>query len=274
VKNLLLGLVLVSSTAFGATIDDANNLWAARGEDFNNAAKAADIYASLAKTATSETEKNEMLFKETEAVYFVGGRISGKTNKLNTYARSYTVANKLIATVTDKAELSTALYWYAAAMGKWGETKGIFSSLGRWKKEMKPALERAFTLDKTVKNWGINRVYGKAIMKVPGTFGGDKNEGFRLIKEAFDNTSKTMEIDGEEVVLSGQITNNIFLLEGAMILDETDTFCEIFEAAELLNDNLEDVSSEFNPDSMPETKFELEKFFNNDDNVDYYDENC
>lgn len=278
-KQILVGLsLLATSQSFAISIEEATTLFAERTNSKDGVAKAiqaADMVRDLAKTAQTSEEKALLKLKEAEYIYFIGNRVDGKDKILDTFERGYDAADFAAKNLqgTLKAE---ALYWYAANQGRWGETKGVLASLGRWKNEMKPALEDAFKLDKSVHFYGPLRIAGKAFLKVPGE--SDK-DGLKYLTEAFDKTVKTIEVDGEEVSLSAQVNNTVFLLWALKKKNEnTDKFCEIYEAAEKVYEAGEEAYKALDELSVPETEKELKDFFEGKGDFegisDYKDENC
>ena len=61
--SLLISTLCLASLS-AATITDANDLFALRGADTNNAKKAADMYGSLAANSTDKLEKGTLLYKQ------------------------------------------------------------------------------------------------------------------------------------------------------------------------------------------------------------------
>lgn len=278
-QKIIIGCsLLLGASSFAVSVEEATALFSQRTnskEGVSKALAAADMVKELAKTASSTEEKALLKLKESEYVYFIGNRVDGKDKILDTFERGYDAADFAIKNLTGSKK-SEALYWYAANQGRWGETKGVLASLGRWSSEMKPALEQAISLDKTVHSYGPLRVAGKAFLKVPGE--SDK-VGLKYLNEAFDNTLRTIEIDGEEVTLSEQVNNTVFLLWALKKKNEnTDKFCEIYDAAEKVFNAGEEAMKALDENSVPETQKELKDFFDGkgdfDGISDYKDENC
>lgn len=278
-KKIVIGCsLLLTGSVFANSIEEANTLFQERTNSKEGVAKAiaaADMVRDLAKNAASVEEKALLKLKETEFVYFIGNRVEGKDKVLETFERGYEAAD-FAAKNLKASQKSEALYWYAANQGRWGETKGVLASLGRWKSEMKPALEEAMSLDKTVHSYGPSRIAGKAFLKVPGE--SDK-DGMKFLNEAYDKTLKTIEVDGEEVTISEQVNNTVFLLWALKKKDtDTDKFCEIYEAAQKIYDAGTEAIKALDENSVPETEKELKDFFDGKGDFegisDYKDENC
>jgi hypothetical protein len=279
-KKLMLGMLL-ASTVSANTIEEATSLFASRANNeagLQNAIKAADMFKSLAASAATTEEKAMLKMKESEAIYFVGNRVSGKNNILAQFQRGYEAAD-FAAKNLKGSEKAEALYWYTANQGRWGETNGVLSSLSRWKGEMKPALDKVIAMGEeaqSVQHYGALRIYGKAQLKVPFA---SKKKGLAKLEKAYNSTLKTMEVDGEEIEISGQVNNVVFFLWGLAKEDKkTDTFCEIFEAAEILFDGGTEAFEAYDATQVPETEKELTDFFEGkgeyETAIDYADENC
>lgn len=275
--------MLLASTVSANTVEQAAELFASRSNDaagVENAAKAADIYKTLAENASSKEEKARMKIKESEAIYFVGNRVGGKDNILSKFKRGYVAADFAAKTLAG-AEKATALYWYAANQGRWGETNGVLSSLSRWNGEMKPALEKVVGMGQeaqAVEHFGPLRIFGKALLKVPSLSSKPKKQGLEYLKTAYYGTTTTLEVDGEEIEISSQVNNVIFYIWGLGKRKKTDEFCELYDNAQILFDAGEEALMEYDPKSFPETQKEFTDFFEGkgewEDSVNYYDENC
>lgn len=279
-KKLILGM-LIASTVSANTIEEANALFASRTNSpagVENATKAADMFKALAANTTSAVDKAMLKIKESEAIYFVGNRVSGKNNILSKFERGYKAADFAAKNLNGVAK-AEALYWYTANQGRWGETNGVLSSLSRWKGEMKPALEKVMAMGEkgqSVQHYGALRIYGKAQLKVPFA---SKKKGLAKLKKAYDKTVTTIEVDGEEIEFSSQVNNALFYLWGlAKEKKSTETFCDIFEKAEILFDGGIEAYESYDATQVPETEKELTDFFDGkgeyETAIDYADENC
>lgn len=279
-KKLILGM-LIASTVSANTVEEAKSLFAARtnsDEGVETALKAADMFKALAVNEASAVEKAKLKIKESEAIYFVGNRVSGKDKILSMFERGYEAADFAAKNLngTDKAE---ALYWFTANQGRWGETNGVLASLSRWKGEMKPALEKVIAMGEkgqSVQHYGALRIYGKAQLKVPFA---SKKKGLAKLKKAYDKTIIDLDVDGEEFEFSSQVNNALFYMWGLAKQDKsTDAFCEIFENAEILFDGGTEAYEAYDATQVPETEKELTDFFDGKGEyelaIDYADENC
>ncbi|EQC49877.1 hypothetical protein M899_2605 [Bacteriovorax sp. BSW11_IV] len=263
------------------TLEEAQTLFANRGENVANAKKAADIYATLAAKA-SGVEKANLLLGEAEAIYYVGIKADAKKEKLSLHERGYEAAQKaenlLKASAATKTEIAISNYWFAANIGKWGEAKGVLASLGKWYSDMKPALEEIKDLDDTIQDYGVYRILGMGYLKVPGE---SNNEGLNYLVKAYTNTIRTVEVDGEELELSYHVNNVVFLLEGMVKekkLKLADLeFCKIYDDISFLWEAAqedESILETYNSKLVPESKVEFTNFFAEKDNKEYFDKNC
>lgn len=281
-KNLFTILSLAFTLSANAnTVEEARALFAKRGESVSNAQQAADIYSKLASTATG-TEKANLLLGEAEAIYYVGIKASSKNSKLALHERGYGVAeyaNSLLkANNASNTELAISLYWYAANIGKWGEAKGILSSLKQWKQNMKPALLSLKDLDDSVQDYGVYRILGLGYIKVPGE---SNSDGLEFLAKAYSETLKTMNVDGEEIEISYHVNNTVFLLEGLRKTKKIEVagidYCDVYESAEILWEAAQEddsVLEAYNPKLVPETKVEFTNFFAEKDNTEYFEDKC
>lgn len=278
---------LLALGCFAASREEAQALYANRGENPDNAKLAADIYLALFNQSESEFEKSEFKRLESEASYYYGLKQGTRDGKLAQYERGYEAAAQAFSYLESakgvpklpewSAALSDAYYLYSANMGKFGEAKGVLSSLTRWRLELRPHLHYILNLGEAAKSnrsYGALRILGRAYIKVPFE---SSSEGLAFLKEAYDKTVETFEIAGEEMTTSRHVNNLVFYIEGLRKLGEDNaTFCKLYEKAEYLYDisEEEELLKEYNPDLVPETKTELKNFFDEEDNSEYYDEVC
>ncbi len=281
ILGTLIATTLMSASAFAVSPEEARALFEKRDQGIEFSLKAADAYKSLATgSSRSEAEKASFKINEAEALYFHIGLIpderSTKKEKLEKYERAYEAAMSganVLASAPGvakkpeyKSELARAYYWYGANLGKWGETKGVLASLGRWG-DLKDHVNYALNLDKTVEDYGPNRIFSRAFLKVPFE---SNDQALAYAKEAYDNTLTT--VSGIE--LSKHTTTVLYYLIALEDRRKTDTFCEVF-------DNFSDLSRlsdaellQYNPKRLPETKADIKEFENDSDLNEYYDDNC
>ena len=278
----LLVTALADVTTPEITVEQAQSLFDKRLEDAKNAYKAAEICKDLAQSENDDLIKNNLLQKEAEYIYYYAGKQTSKNKKLKYYSRGFQAAlnaTKLIVDENDPAkarsdelkdELASGYYWYAAHLGKWGETKGILASLGKWP-TLKKYLLYIIKLDKTVHNYGGNRILGRAYMKVPIE---SKTKGLALLKEAYENSISQELLEQEDISLSRTMTNNVFYLEALEARNQTDDFCQLYDNIEMLNELSDEAKKILNPGSFPETLDGLDSIYSNDDLTEYAEENC
>lgn len=281
ILGTLMATALFGASAFAVTPEEAREFFQKRDQGIEWSLKAADAYKSLATSSSrSEVEKASFKINEAEALYFHIGLIpdgrSNKKEKLEKYERAYNAAISGAGVLASapgvakkpefKTELARAYYWYSANLGKWGETKGVLASLGRWG-ELKEHVNYALKLDKTVEDYGPNRIFSRAYLKVPFE---SNDEALAFAKEAYKNTLTT--VSGIE--MSRHTTTVLYYLNALEDRRQTDTFCEVF-------DNFSDLSRlsdaellQYNPKRLPETKADIKEFENDSDLNEYYDDNC
>ena len=280
ILSTVLAGAFFTTSLFAVTPDEARQLFEQRDQGREFSLKAADAYKTLATESRNEVEKAAFKINEAEALYFHIGLIpddrSNKKEKLAKYERAYEAADSGASILASspgtakkpeyKPELARAYYWYGANLGKWGETKGVLASLGRWG-DLKEHVQYAIDLDKTIEDYGPNRIFSRAFIKVPFE---SNDEALAYAREAYDNTLTT--ISGIE--LSRHTTTVLYYLYALENRRQTNTFCEVF-------DNFLDLSRlsdaellQYNPKRLPETKADIKEFENDSDINEYYDDNC
>lgn len=143
------------------------------GEEINRAEKA---------------EKFQILYIYGRALYFKAMKPTDKDTRLALLDKSMQMFQKA-REVQDAAE---TYFYFASALGRWAETKGVTASLGR-KQEMMDNLNLAMqkvTLDgksgQTVDGYGPNRVLGRMYMKLPFFAGGSARKARENLDVAFN----------------------------------------------------------------------------------------
>lgn len=279
-KTLISAVLLTATlTAQAGTIEEAKALYAARGENPQGTLKASQIYKELADTRSDAKEKAEMKILEAQARgYYTSNVLTDKDQKLDGYVAAYSAADEAVQamssaqTSADKTTLAKALYQYSANLGKWGETKGVMSSLGKWPllKEKSLAIAAA---DETVSEFGAYRILGKGFIKVPGFAGGDDEKGYAYLKKAYNSTK--IEINGIES--STNMANLTYLIWAARELKEVSDFCTYYDNFTLLKDEIDADASlldQFYPELKPETQTEIQETIDNEDYSDYFAKKC
>ena len=222
-KTFFLITSTISSLAiFSNTIEEAENLWEARGIDLKNAKRAEEIYAKLAEDALHKMEKENFLYKQTEVIYYIA-RNSEKERKVinEIYDRGIRIANGVIKMIGDdirndeEGEILASTYFFLAAhTGKrYEESSGPIKALHarEIKKMMTKVIEEFGYGD--VHEYGPHRVLGRTLIKLPGILGGNVKKGIEELRTAF---SKSKE---ESTGVSVHGLNNIFLVEALRVVD-------------------------------------------------------
>jgi hypothetical protein len=229
-KNLLLlGSLLLSMSIVAQTIEDAEFLFEDRGEDLANAVESAEIYGQLAAESTDKGEKANLLYRQSEAIYYVGTQAQTKDEQEKIHNNGVLISEASIALLegqVDNADqkhtLTEALFFWGANKGKWGAARGVLASLGAIG-PLKKTMNKILALNEKVEQYGANRILGRLYAKIPKIgYGGSNKKSLTHLKKAFENT-----LEGGLVSVHG--TNNIFYAE---ILEETgDTAkaCEILK---------------------------------------------
>ena len=141
---------------------------------------------------------------------------------------------------------SVALYWKATHLGKWGETKGVLTSLSKWP-ELKRTCEEIISLRQSRSVWyGADRILGRAYHKLPSTFGG-KTKALSHLERSFSRTQS------KEYNTSVMGLNVIYLAETYIALRK------VSEAREILNNFIAADAQKLNVERLPETYTEQEQ---------------
>ncbi|MDC0254045.1 hypothetical protein OAK75_04050 [Bacteriovoracales bacterium] len=261
-KKALLGLAFgtLSFSAFSVcNLPQAEETFGRRGENRAHALKAANMYGQYANTV-SGVEKAECLTNKSEALYFYALSSNGKRKaKMALYWDAYEAGLQAVRILGDRAgdqkaavnpkmrgnesALSKAMWVMGINIGKWGKLKGPFSALGKWNKILKPRIKDAYRLDKTVADYGIQRLAGKALLVLGGNING--NSGFDFLREGYQATKHA------NSMLTRNLATTTYFLEALAKRDDVDTFCDLY-------DELADVmDSGRNNDSILEETFFL-----------------
>ncbi|MBT7609253.1 MAG: hypothetical protein HN576_05825 [Bacteriovoracaceae bacterium] len=230
-KNLfVIASLLVSMNAIAQSVEDAEFLFEDRGEDVANAVEAAEIYGDLAAVSTEKGEKANLLYRQSEALYYVGTQAKSKDDQEKIHNNGVKVSEAAISLLegqVDNADqkhtLTEALFFWGANKGKWGAARGVLSSLGAIG-PLKKSMNKILALNEKVEKFGADRILGRLYAKIPKIgYGGSKKKSLKHLKKAFENTL----IPGGTVSVHG--TNNIYYAE---ILEETDNTakaCEVLK---------------------------------------------
>lgn len=267
---LVLATLLASTFTFAQTIQDADALYALRGEDTNNAKLAADVYGQVAANESDILTKGQAYMKQGLSLYFYGVRQTNSSTKEAVHKKAFGIAQQGIMflsaegsaygatpkvnTPEGKTALAEAHYVSAINMGKWGEARGILASLGQWG-EMKDHLEALIKNDETVFEYGAYRTWGRAQMKLPFTHGGSTKKSLKKLKKAFDATFS------EDFNTSTNTTTTAFYLDN--LVEEKvrgDDFCDVYYGMQDLLELTDEELLELNEENLPEIKTDLENF--------------
>jgi hypothetical protein len=285
---LVLAILLASTFTFAQTIQDADALFALRGEDTNNAKLAADVYGQVAANETDILSKGQAFTKQGLSLYFYGVRQTSSNAKESIHEKAYQIADQAVMflstegdrfgdtpkinTAEGKTALALAHYASAINMGKWAEARGILASLGQWG-NMKKHLEAVVKNDETVESYGAYRTFGRAWLKLPFTHGGSKKKSLRDLEYAYTNTYS------EDFGTSKNSTTTVFYLD-TLVANKVrgDKFCDAYYGFSDLNDLTDEELLELNSESLPEFKTDLKNFndlFDFEEDVhSWADSNC
>jgi len=251
------------------TPDMARDLYAQRADDVENALKAAQIYADLAKVAPDLMTKADLLYRESEARYYYGTNLKGywpieisdvsevpdeyKKERMEIHKQAYEilvpVMNELKAMPqsTERDDLlAKVIFFYGANLGKWGENNGPVASLGQWG-TLKAAMEEIKDLNRVeTEAYGSYRIIGRGFYKLAALPGFGYKKAVTYLKRAYEgslNEEKTTSVHG---------LNVLFYAEALVKVDET-------ALAKAILENFISVNPEtLHPGRIPETKGEQE----------------
>lgn len=271
-KNIIttVAIFLASSMAFGQTIQDANDLYALRGEDTANAKKAADAFGAVAANETDILKKGQALSKQGLSLYFYATRQKSSSDREALHKAAFDIADQAVMylsaeggifgstpkfnTPEGKTALAEAHYVSAINMGKWAEARGVLASLGQWG-NMKNHLEAVVKNDETVEYYGAYRTFGRAWLKLPFTHGGSKKKSLRDLEYAYTNTFN------EDFGTSTNSTTTIYYLD-TLVANKVrgDKFCDAYYGFSDLADLTDEELLDLNPKNLPEFKTDLKAF--------------
>ncbi len=267
-KKQLLSLALGAVLAFGAYAnEEAAQLWTKRGETTANALTAANMVRDLAATEQNAVVKADLKTREAEYIYFVGVREGSNESKMKAHVRGQDAAQaavKLLAkdnsgkqpTSAEVAvNLARAHYFFAINLGKWGEANGVLASLGRWP-ELRDRLDIIDSLDATVEDFGATRTRARALHKLPGFVGGDKDKSEQLLAEISEKTLA----DG--YAISRNSTTVFFYLDILAENKNTSAFCAVFAEFTKLSEASDADLAAYNAVRVPESMTDLDNFVN------------
>ena len=261
-------LSTMSLTVFAITVEEADLLYADRGTDVANAQEAAKIYEQLATESRDNYTKALMLYKESEAIYYVGTNIEGywpieikgvaetpddlkKDRKAihDSAVEKIKNAIPLFAGMPESPEkielLAKVTYIYGSNLGKWGENNGPLSSLAKWPELKAKMLEILKMKQAHIADFGAYRVLGRAYLKLPRIAGGSNDQSLRYLQMAYDGSLNEL---GE-------------CIHGLNVLYLAETLIDMkkkTEARDILQKFINSDFNTLNPSRIPETKGEQE----------------
>jgi tetratricopeptide (TPR) repeat protein len=128
--------------------------------------------AEIARQAQYKQESLESMFlwMRCRSLIRRGEKRDKKSDKLSDYDLARQDCEKSVQLQSADAN---GHFWYGVAMGRWGETKGIFKSLFLVK-PIRHEMEETLKIDP--KYAGAHRVLGEMLWQIPGIAGGDKKK--------------------------------------------------------------------------------------------------
>ncbi len=277
---LILSFFIVCFSLYANTEEEALRLFSDRYENSKNAFSAYETYKKLATNSTANAKKISNLYiSASESVYYYSGQLDKDENKkkLALFNEGMNMALKaaglLVGNSPDvarkvelKTNLARAYYYYSANLGKWGEAKGVLSSLGKWP-TLKKHLNYILDLDETVEDYGAFRVLGRAFMKIP--YESNANS-FKYLKFAYEKTLTQI----EDIEISSNSTTVLYYLDILKKQDKIDIFCNLYEDFEFISTSNYEIIKSYGHQRYPETMNDIKSFSNNKDLQTYYDDNC
>jgi tetratricopeptide (TPR) repeat protein len=127
----------------------------------------------------SDPKSFEAASRLAEYYYFLGKR-SPQGQQLDLFQRGIDFAKKAVEMNPNEA---AGYFWLATNQGMYGETKGLFSSMGM-RKEIRANFEKAAQLDGTYYGGGPWRGLGRWDYRVPGLMGGDKKRSVEELEKS------------------------------------------------------------------------------------------
>jgi tetratricopeptide (TPR) repeat protein len=150
-----------------ATDGDPDALYAQRA-DLVKARRAADTWAARLK---QQPQDFESAWKLSRALYWLGGH--GPEAARQRDLEAGVQAGQTAATLQPKRP--EGYFWSAANMGSLAESYGLRAGL-KYRKPIREALEQVLRLDPAFQDGSADRALGRWYYKVPGLFGGSKDE--------------------------------------------------------------------------------------------------
>lgn len=197
---------------------------------------------ALAQVQDAGLKYNLLVF-EASALYFKAGQLTAKTDKLAGYVAA---EGKATAAKAVNANYAEAYYWYAAALGMWGDTMGkdnpaALVHLGDLLNNLSK-LSTATTLTSDGKSgeayeyYGADRIYGRIYSELPPSFHGSHDKAITYLQKAYTN---------------GKLDSlNVLYYADELAKGTAD---EIQTARNILDELLRNDPNTYNPDRIPES---------------------
>lgn len=177
---LLTGVILFAGRAAADSIEQADELYAARTET-TGAEKALVVYEEI---LTKEPNSVEVLWKAARSCFWMGDHAADKKQKVADFEKGIAYAKRAVEIEPRSVD---AHFWLAGLWGSYGETKGVLKSLSLVK-PIRKELETVNRLNDRYQGGAGYRVLGIVDYKVPGFAGGSK-------KRAIEQLNKALTID-------------------------------------------------------------------------------
>ena len=244
----------------------AQRYYQQRGENAENAKKAADLYQELAQQENDPTAKAILNIQASQAIYFYASNQEAKEDRKRLHEKGFQVADTAVVALTggdsysdtpldpaQSSNLARAHYFSAINMGKWAQARGILASLDQWK-HMKKHLDAILKNDETVEDYGVYRTYGRSYMKLPKTHDGSKEKSEESLKTAYDNTLHS------DLETSTCTTTTLYYLDILAKRDNADVFCEVYDGLNTLREASPEELKGLNPNRVPENQRNLQQY--------------
>ena len=242
-KKLVLVLtVAFTSSVFAASVERAQELWNARGEDRENAKFAAEEYKALVAETADKVQKGKFMTSQSQALYYYGNTAATDGEREDIHNKGADVGEKAADLLEDNkgsdTDVALAKYFYAINLGKWGQARGIGSSLAKLG-PMYRALKKVVKLDKTVEGFGAYRTLGRLNHKVPEAAAAARLFVFKWgVKEAAEYYKKGYDatlVRIRSIKTSSNTTTTLYYLDALSALGKREEFCRVFKQVKKLH---------------------------------------
>src|SRR3990172_9047161 len=173
--GVALSALVLAAGAQAGPLDEARALHAVYHEDLTRLDRARDLLEEMLRQ-----DPQIPAFVLLARIYLTWGDVRARDpeSKLGAYERGRDVAKRAVELAPRDSE---AHFWYAANLGRWGQTKGIFRSL-----LLLPTLkhEMEILLDLTPKHPAAHGFAGNFYLEVPALLGGDLDKAETHLREA------------------------------------------------------------------------------------------